>query len=113
MCKKVREAEKHGYKETVDELYESFGKKKVDDTLGSGSKKLASSETENYRTTNRSIMAIVDIKQGEAFTEKNTALLRSEKELKPGLPPGFYIEVLKRKAVHGIKSGSGITWDCF
>ncbi|MCK5197338.1 MAG: spore coat protein, partial [Spirochaetales bacterium] len=53
-----------------------------------------------------------DIAQGEFFTEKNTALLRSEKELKPGLPPEFYSEVLQHKAAHKINSGSGILWDC-
>lgn len=112
MCNKVREAEKNDYNKTVGELYEIFGKKRVDGTLGSGIKKLAASETENYRTTNRSIMAIADIEKGEIFTEKNIALLRSEKKLKPGLSPDFYWEALKRKAARSIKSGSGITWNC-
>lgn len=113
MCNKVREAEKKEYQETVAELYGLFGKKRVDDTIGTGIKRLAPAEVNNYKTTNRSILAVDDIKQGEAFTEKNTALLRSEKELKPGLPPEFYPEVLKRKAIREIKSGSGITRDCF
>ncbi len=113
MCTKVRGTEKNDYNETVGELWELFGKKRVEDTLGSGIKRLAPSETENYRTTNRSIMAITDIDKGETFTEKNIALLRSEKELTPGLTPELYFEVLKRKAVHRINSGSGITWDCF
>ena len=113
MCRKVREAEKNEYNETVAELYGLFGKKRVDDTMGTGIKRLAPAEKDNYRTTNRSIMAVADIVKGEAFTEENTALLRSEKELEPGLPPEFYTEVLKRKAIRRIKSGSGITWNCF
>lgn len=111
MCKKVREAEKNNYQETIGVLYEQFGKKRVDGTLGSGVKTLAASESENYRTTNRSIMAIANIEKGEPFTKKNTALLRSEKVLMPGLSPDFYLSVLKRKAVLNIKSGHGITWE--
>lgn len=113
MCNKVREAEKNKYNETVAELYGLFGKNRVDDTLGTGIKRLAPAETANYRSTNRSIMAVADIVKGESFTEENTALLRSEKELRPGLPPEFYPEILKRKAIGKIDSGSGITWNCF
>lgn len=113
MCRKVRKAEKNKYSETVKELYELFGRKRVDETIGTGIKMMALSELENYKTTNRSIMAVADIEKGEIFTEKNIALLRSEKKLKPGLPPVFYPKVLKRKAAGRINSGSGITWDCF
>ncbi|MEA1911600.1 MAG: N-acetylneuraminate synthase family protein [Spirochaetota bacterium] len=111
MCKKVREAEKNDFSVTIDELYGMFGKKRVDNTMGTGTKKMAPAEMNNYRTTNRSIMAISDIAKGENFTERNIALLRSEKELTPGLAPEFFPEVLKRKAVRKIKSGDGIIWD--
>lgn len=113
MCRKVRIAEKNELSETIEELYEHFGRKRVDKAAGTGIKTLAPSEIDNYKTTNRSIMAVADIEEGETFTEKNIALLRSEKELKPGLPPEFYTEVLKRKASLKIKSGTGINWECF
>ncbi len=113
MCIEVRAAEKRTYNETILILNKLYGEEKVKKTLGTGIKKLAPSELSNYKTTNRSIMAIADIEQGEDFTTKNTALLRSEKRLKPGLSPEFYYEVLKRKAACRIKSGSGITWNCF
>ena len=113
MCLEVRKAENREDKDTFAWLDDLYGKDKIKKILGTGIKKMAPAEAANYRTTNRSIMAVADIVQGEVFTEKNTALLRSEKELKPGLPPDFYTEVLKRKAVHKINSGSGITWDSF
>ena len=113
MCKQVRKAEKNEYSETIEELYGLFGEKRVDATMGTGTKRLAPAEAVNYRTTNRSIMTIADIEQGERFTEHNIALLRSEKGLNPGLPPEFYSKILNRKATRIIRSGSGINWDCF
>lgn len=113
MCKEVRASEKRYFNETISILNKIYGKEKINKTLGTGSKKLADAEFDNYRTTNRSIMAITDIEAGENFTNKNTALLRSEKFLTPGLSPGLYAKVLNRKAVKIIKSGTGITWNCF
>jgi len=111
MCSKVREIEKKEYSNSLEDLYDMFGKNRVEETIGTGRKHLAPAEIDNYRTTNRSIMAISDIKQGEKFTEKNTALLRSEKGLTPGLSPEFYPLFLKRNATRKIKSGDGIIWD--
>ncbi len=113
MCSEVRAAEKRSQNETFKFLYDTYGRSRVDAITGSGIKKLAPSETGNYKTTNRSIMATADIKEGESFTEKNIALLRSEKQLSPGLEPDLYIQILKRSAVKHISSGTGITWDCF
>ena len=113
MCKEVRLTEKRKYSETIKCLNDLYGKDRIKKILGRGIKKLAASEADNYRTTNRSVMAILDIKEGENFTHKNTALLRSEKFLRPGLSPDFFPEILKRKAIRKIRSGEGIDWDCF
>ncbi len=113
MCKEVRVTENRNYSETLSYLYDLYGRNKITKILGTGIKKLAASEAENYKTTNRSIMAISDIKKGEIFTTNNAALLRSEKFLTPGLSPDFFLQILKRKAIRNIKSGEGINWDCF
>ncbi len=113
MCSEVRAAEKRSPEETFSFLYDTYGRSRIDTITGSGIKKLAPSETGNYRTTNRSIMATADIKKGELFTENNIALLRSEKQLSPGLGPELYTQILKRSAADQISSGTGITWDCF
>ncbi|MDA3941177.1 MAG: N-acetylneuraminate synthase family protein [Spirochaetia bacterium] len=113
MCKEVRVAENRDFSETFNWLTNLYRKNKIESIIGTGIKKLAPSEIKNYRTTNRSILAIKDIETGENFTEKNIALLRSEKELSPGLPPEYFTEVLKRTAVKNVNSGSGINWDHF
>lgn len=113
MCKNVRKAEKNGYNETLSEMIYKFGAEIVFKSLGNGEKKLSSSELSSYKTTNRSIMAIKDIEKGSSFTLGNIALLRSEKSLRPGLPPDFLTIILNKQAKRFIRSGSGITGDCF
>ena len=112
MCREIRISEKSDPKEVITKLENIYGKQRINSILGTGIKKLAPSEINNYRTTNRSVMAIRDIEKGETFTNENTALLRSEKTLSPGLSPDFYSLILKRRSAHAIKSGSGIIWDC-
>ena len=109
----IREAEKTGEEETVKKLKSIYGDEKVEMVKGSGIKKLADSEKENYRTTNRSIITVKDISKGDLFTEDNTALLRSEKNILPGLPPDYYEEVLGKTALTDIKSGTGIDFRHF
>ena len=104
----IREAETSGEEETIKKLKSLYGDEKVEKVTGSGIKTLAESEKENYRTTNRSIITVKDILKGELFTKENTALLRSEKNIAPGLPPDYYESVLSKKALTNIKSGTGI-----
>ena len=109
----IREAEKAGSGESIKKLKRIYGDEKVKKVMGSGIKKLAESEKENYRTTNRSIISVKDIPEGEIFTEENTALLRSEKNIKPGLSPDYYETVLGKTALTDIKSGTGIAFRHF
>ena len=104
----IREAEKERSVENIKKLKSIYGDEKVEKVKGSGIKKLAASEKENYRTTNRSIIAVKDISKEEPFTEENTALLRSEKNIKPGLSPDYFETVLGKTALSDIKSGTGI-----
>jgi sialic acid synthase SpsE len=82
--------------------------KKTARVLGDGVKRLAPSEAANYGRTNRSIHAVSEIKAGETFTKENTACLRTEKVLRPGLQPRYLSAVLGRKAAQDIPSGEGI-----
>ncbi len=113
MCRNIREAEKGGYNETLEKMIYMFGAEKVFTTLGNGKKELAPCERKNYKTTNRSIMAIDTIKKGTPFSYKNIALLRSEKSLSPGLNPDFLDLILHKSAALDIENGRGITEDCF
>lgn len=111
MCKSVRLAETEGYNATLDRLMNKYDPEFVVQILGDGVKRLAPSETANYLTTNRSIISTRTVLKGEQFTEENIALLRSEKNITPGLAPDYLEIVLGRRASRDIKNGSGITKD--
>lgn len=111
MTQAVRRAESLGNKETLKWAVRQFGENRVLSVLGSGRKILAPSEKANYLTTNRSIIALKEVKEGEVLTRENIALLRSEKNLKPGLHPKFYSLILGKKTVKALSPGQGITWE--
>ena len=93
-----------------EDLYDRWGAETIKRCLGDGVKRMAPVELGSYRTTNRSILAVRDIARGECFTSENTALLRSETNIEPGLDPSLLQFVLDRVAKNGINSGEGIRW---
>ncbi len=111
MCRAVRSAEKTSPADTILKLEGAYGADRVARVLGDGRKTLAASEAANYDTTRRSIMTVADVRRGEAFSRRNTALLRSEKNLSPGLHPRYLPVILGRPARHDLPSGSGIHWE--
>ncbi len=113
MTEGIREAEQSGSDHALKKLERIYGKEKIDRVSGTGVKKLADSESENYRTTNRSLITVREIRKGDVFDTENTALLRSEKNITPGLPPDFYELILGKKAVSDIRSGTGIDFSHF
>lgn len=106
----VRELESTSPDISEQKLRRTYGDKMVDSVLGNGKKTLAPVESAIYRTTNRSILAIQPIKRGDKITRNNAALLRSEKELKPGLSSEFYSLVMGTTCKRDIPSGRGILW---
>ncbi|NIZ19743.1 N-acetylneuraminate synthase family protein [Entomospira culicis] len=92
------------------ELTYCYGGDLIECVFGDGQKILAPNEQANYGRTNRSICALVDLPAGTELTKENTALLRVEKELRPGLHPRHYAFILGRKLVAEVKAGDGITW---
>lgn len=93
---------------TLSALSRDYGAQLVEATLGTGRKVLAPSEAANYGRTNRSVHALRDIAEGEVLDEDNTALLRTEKVLRPGLEPGEWGWAMGRKAGRPIPAGEGI-----
>ena len=87
------------------------GENYIEKILGSGIKELAASERENYRLTNRSIHALRDIKAGEALKNSDYAVLRTEKNLRPGLDPYWEKSLLGRIAKRFIPAGEGIRFE--
>jgi sialic acid synthase SpsE len=88
-----------------------YGREKIEAVLGSGKKELADSEKANYGRTNRSVCAVSPIKKGDILTAANTALYRCEKELRIGLPPFLWPQVIGRAAAHDIDAGEGIRFE--
>ena len=92
----------------VEALIRERGRETVEAVLGDGIKRLAPSEAANYERTNRSLHAIQDISPGEILDMNNMAVLRTEKKLRPGLPPIWESRLYGRKARNFIPSGEGI-----
>jgi len=110
MVKEVRNLEKGPPEEQERIVLERFGIDTVQKVMGNGVKRLSDAELENYRTSNRSLLALRDLPAGTAITNENTALLRSEKNLEPGLRPDEHSLILGKHLVRDIKTGNGITW---
>ena len=98
-------------KKITEKLKSEYEVEKVKKILGTGIKKLAESEKDNYKTTRRSIKAMVKISIDELITEKNISILRSEKNLSPGLGPEYFDIICNKKAKKTIEDGHGITWE--
>ncbi len=109
MVRKIRETEKSP--DPLAGLRIEFGPERVAKILGDGIKKLTPSERDSYGRTNRSIHALFELPAGTALTAENTALLRTEKKLRPGIRPEFYDALLGRRLVRRVESGEGISFD--
>jgi sialic acid synthase SpsE len=111
MTAAIRSAVALGPEQTVASLSRERGAAVVEAVLGSGVKTLAPSERENYTRTNRSIHALRDIEPGEIITEKDFAVLRTEKILRPGLAPSWATGLCGRTARQFIPAGEGIRFE--
>lgn len=85
-----------------------YDPKRIVAALGDGIKELAPGESPHYTTTNRSLRAIRAIKTGERLQSTNTAWLRSEKNLQPGLPAREAGRLKNARALHPIADGDAI-----
>jgi sialic acid synthase SpsE len=111
MVRVVRQAQSAGPEETVAALIAERGKSLVEAVLGDGVKRLAPSELANYERTNRSLHALKDIPQGTIISPGDFAVLRTEKILRPGLPPSWSDRICGRRARQFIPSGEGIRFE--
>jgi len=111
MVRAVRRAAEVGTQETIAYYSRERGEDFISQILGSGVKKLASSEKANYRLTNRSIHALRDIAVGEMLKEGDYACLRTEKLLRPGLEPCWEKFIEGRTTRNFIPAGEGIRFE--
>jgi len=95
----------------IEELANEYGRERTLAPLGDGIKRLARSEIANYRRSNRSLHAIGPLPAGTAVSEENSALLRTEHNLRPGIEPRYRHLVYGRRLTNSIPSGEGIRWE--
>ncbi len=100
-----------GCSDALELVRSRYGSDRVEAVLGSGRKRLAPSERANYGTTNRSLHAVCALEPGTVLSAANVAVLRSEKNLRPGLGPEHLETVLGRAVVRPVEAGAGIVWD--
>jgi sialic acid synthase SpsE len=87
---------------------ERYGAGLIGAIVGDGVKRLSPSEFANYGRTNRSIHALVAIPEGAPITVENTAPLRTEKVLRPGIPPSLWEKIAGCRTRVFIPAGEGI-----
>jgi sialic acid synthase SpsE len=94
--------------DVIAEVRESYGAELTEKVLGDGIKRLAASEQANYERTRRSLHAVRAIERGETIQRPMIAVLRTEKVLRPGLPPSWAETVTGKTAKAFIPAGEGI-----
>ena len=99
----------HSFAITTDELKQMVKAiRKTEWSLGYDKKEVQGEENELRSYAQRSIQAIVEIKNGDVFVEgKNIDILRSGKQ-KRGLHPKYLAEIEGQKAKRNIPLGDGI-----
>jgi sialic acid synthase SpsE len=111
MTRAVRQAVQIGPDETLAAFKRERGTDLIEQVLGNGVKELAPSEKANYRLTNRSIHALRDIQEGDVLRVGDYAVLRTEKNIRPGLEPCWENTIIGRRARHFIPEGEGIRFE--
>jgi sialic acid synthase SpsE len=110
MIQEIRAVETGKENAVQGRLEKIYGRDRVKAVLGSGVKEMAASEMGNYRLTNRSLHAMREIAEGEQIADRDVAVLRTEKVLRPGLGPEFLAVVVGARAKRRIPDGAGIAW---
>ncbi|ULQ60113.1 N-acetylneuraminate synthase family protein [Brucepastera parasyntrophica] len=106
----VRDTQGKDRESVLEVLAGRYGREKIISILGSGQKKLAASERQNYGRTNRSIHAVRNLNENSVIQKEDVALLRTEKKLNPGLSPEFLNTVIGAHLSRTVPDGAGIEW---
>ena len=108
MCNSIREYENCDYETGISRLSSIYGLERIEKILGSGIKTLAPSEKENYGRSNRSLHALKKLNVGDKLDKTNSRLLRTEKILRPGVPPYMAEYLYGKKITKVVPNGEGI-----
>lgn len=97
-------------REIIRDMEKEYGSETIQKILGTGEKKLAPAEEQNYGRTNRSIHVLRSMEAGDRITPDSVAILRTEKILEPGLSPEFFDVIMGSILRKNIDAGQGLTW---
>ena len=92
-------------------LDERFGAARVTTVLGSPHKVVAPSEALMAACDRRSLHATRDLQAGERLDPSLVAVLRGERNLRPGLHPRHLPDVVGATLTRAVAAGDGIVWD--
>ncbi len=92
-------------------VVDMLGKDRVTAIRGTGTKQLPEAEAQNYGRTNRSIHAVRDLAAGNRIEASDVVVVRSEKNLRPGLHPEYAEAIVGVKLQRDVRKGDGIVWD--
>lgn len=110
MIKTIREVERIKVNERLSVVKKKLGSSLVEKVLGNFQKKLTHSEQELYYFDRRSIRVIRDIRKGEKLKKSNIAILRSERNLNPGIHPRYWNLVLGKRANKMVPAEKELSW---
>ena len=117
MCRAVRQVEsdiaQRGKDYAQSRLAAAFGAEKIARVLGTGIKRLAPAEAQNYGRTNRSVRYTRALPKGRSIQPADIAVLRTEKILEPGLHPRFYEFIVGKKLTRTVKDGDATRLEDF
>ena len=82
----------------------------VSEAIGNGCKQLAATEKPNYGRSNRSIHILEDRPVGHVLDVADIAILRTEKNLSPGLHPRYFRQLIGHSLARAMTAGQGIEW---
>jgi len=111
MVREIRRAQGLPEDKILSYLSTAYGPDRVRACLGTGAKRLAPSEQENYGRTNRSIHFMSALPAGHTLSADDVAILRTEKILSPGIGPEYLDTVIGARLTRAVRDGAGLKWD--
>lgn len=109
MCSFLKEFSYKDSERTIEELKKlGYCPDLINEVIGSGEKRLSEAEKNNYGRTNRSIHYLKELNAGSVITEKDIAILRTEKILSVGEPPEMLDYFIGAVLQQDVKAGEGL-----
>jgi len=111
MVQEIRRAQGLPEDKILSYISTAYGHDRVRACLGTGAKRLAPSEKENYGRTNRSLHYMSALPAGHVLTANDVAVLRTEKVLTPGIGPEYLDAIPGITLTRPVKDGDGVQWN--